>query len=203
MREIGPQGTHTAQLAALQSCSDGILVADGATGSVDEPCALLEVREQLSVDETAGSLVEGAVDGDDIALEEESDRVRCKASAILTCETNSFKSSTRRALTSLAASDLARSVKLNLSEKLTLTFRERSVVVVEKLLAVERLQSLEDTEANTASTDSADDLALKIVRIARNLGHLPVAALDHLRIAGQKPISTAPSVSRATGGTRM
>ena len=63
---------------------------------------------------------------------------------------------------------------------MALTLRERGVVVVEELLAVEWLQALEDTEADAASTDGTDDLALEVERVARNLGHLPVAALDHL-----------------------
>ena len=58
-----------AELSTLQGRGDCVLVADGATSGVDEPCTLLEVREQLGVDKAQGSLVEGAVDSDDIALE--------------------------------------------------------------------------------------------------------------------------------------
>lgn len=57
---------------------------------------------------------------------------------------------------------------------------QRCVVVVQKLLAVKRHQALEDAEANAARTDGADDLALEIKRVARNLADLPVAALDLL-----------------------
>lgn len=58
-------------MAGLESSSDGILVTDGTTGSVDEPCTLLEVLKELGVDQAAGTLVKGAVDGDDITLGDE------------------------------------------------------------------------------------------------------------------------------------
>ena len=61
-----------------------------------------------------------------------------------------------------------------------LTFWKRVVVVVEQLLAVERLQALQDAVADTAGANGADDLALEIERVARDRGHLPLAALDHL-----------------------
>lgn len=41
---------------------------------------LLEVLEQLGVDETAGALVEGSVDGDDVALGNQLDEVLNTAS---------------------------------------------------------------------------------------------------------------------------
>ena len=55
-------------MAALDRLSNRVLVADRAARGVDDPRALLEVLEQLSVDEAARALVQGAVDGDDIAL---------------------------------------------------------------------------------------------------------------------------------------
>jgi len=57
----------TGELAALEGCLDGHAVADSTTGGVDEPSTLLEVLEEFGIDETAGSFVQGAVDGDDIA----------------------------------------------------------------------------------------------------------------------------------------
>lgn len=48
------------------------------------------------------------------------------------------------------------------------------VIVVEELLAVERLQALEDSVANAASTKGADDLALQIVRVAGSLSDVPL-----------------------------
>ena len=63
---------------------------------------------------------------------------------------------------------------------MALTLRERGVVVVEELLAVEWLQALEDTEADAASTDGTDDLALEVERVARDVRDLPLATLDHL-----------------------
>ena len=58
-------------LTALDGSSDSVLVADRATRGVDEPCALLEVLEQLLVHEPARPLVQRAVDGDDVALRDE------------------------------------------------------------------------------------------------------------------------------------
>ena len=58
-------------LTALDGSSDSVLVADRATRGVDEPCALLEVLEQLLIHEPACPLVQRAVDGDDVALRDE------------------------------------------------------------------------------------------------------------------------------------
>jgi hypothetical protein len=62
------------------------------------------------------------------------------------------------------------------------TFRQRSVVVVEEFLAVEGHQTLENTVANTTSTNGANDLALEIEGIASNVRDHPVSTLDHLRM---------------------
>jgi hypothetical protein len=134
------------ELAAGDRRSDGVLVTDGATGGVDEPCALLEVLQELGVDESASTLVQGAVDGDDVTLGDELLKVIDAAG-----------------LDSLGGSSW-----------------QRSVVVVEKLLAVEGHETLEDTVANAASTDGADDLVLQVERVAGDLRDLPVAALNHL-----------------------
>jgi hypothetical protein len=67
-----PDVTRVAvQLARLNGRSDIVLVADGTTRGVYEPCSLLEVLEKFSVDESTGTFVEGAVDSDDIALRDE------------------------------------------------------------------------------------------------------------------------------------
>lgn len=58
-------------MSRLEGRSDSVLVANGTTSSVDEPCALLEVLEEFSVDESASTLVERAVDGDDVTLRDE------------------------------------------------------------------------------------------------------------------------------------
>ena len=62
-----------------------------------------------------------------------------------------------------------------------LTSGEGVVVVVEELLAVEGQETLQDAVADTARTDGADDLALEVVRGARNIRDLPVTTLDHLQ----------------------
>ena len=66
-----------------------------------------------------------------------------------------------------------------------LTGRERIVVVVQKLLGVKRLQTLQHTVPNAARAERANDLAFEVKRVARNVGHLPLAALDHL-VRGQE-----------------
>ena len=59
------------ELTAGQSGGNGVLVANSATGGVDEPGTLLEVLEELGVDEAACTLVQGAVHGNNVALRNE------------------------------------------------------------------------------------------------------------------------------------
>jgi hypothetical protein len=56
------------ELTALESFSDGFLVTDGSTSGVDQPCAFLEVLQQLCIYEASSPLVQWAVYSDDIAL---------------------------------------------------------------------------------------------------------------------------------------
>lgn len=55
-----------------------------------------------------------------------------------------------------------------------------SIVVVQKLLAVEWHKTLEDSVADTTSTDCSDDLAFQVEGISSNSGDFPVTPLDHL-----------------------
>lgn len=55
-------------LACLDSCSDGLLVTDRTTSGVHEPCALLEVLEQVGIHEPARTLVQGAVHRHNVTL---------------------------------------------------------------------------------------------------------------------------------------
>lgn len=59
------------------------------------------------------------------------------------------------------------------------------VVVVEQFLAVEWLQSAEDTLANSADGNGSDDLSFKIVFILSHSGHVPLARRD-LLVCGDK-----------------
>lgn len=54
------------------------------------------------------------------------------------------------------------------------------VVEVEQLLAVEGLEAAQDTLADAADGDGADDLALEVELVLGRLGHVPVAAGDLL-----------------------
>ena len=54
------------------------------------------------------------------------------------------------------------------------------VVKVQQLLAVEGLQSAEDTLADTANGDGTDDLVLQVVLVLGHTGDVPVAGGDHL-----------------------
>lgn len=58
----------TRDLARLECGRDVVLVADGTTCGVDEPCTFFEVLEEVSVDKAASALVQWAVDGHDVAL---------------------------------------------------------------------------------------------------------------------------------------
>jgi len=63
---------------------------------------------------------------------------------------------------------------------LLLLGRKRLVIVVQQLLAVERCQPTQDSLADTADSNSADDLALEVELVLGRLGHVPPALLDHL-----------------------
>ena len=158
---------RTVQLARLDGFSDSILVADGTASGVDEPCALFEVLEKVGVDEPTGTFVEGAVDGDDIALRDEF----------------------LKALDAASVDGLgggwynARQMRSQREERVSeLTLRERSVVVVEELFAVEGKQTLKDTVTNTPSTDGTNDLALQVKGVAGDIRDLPFTTLDHLSV---------------------
>jgi hypothetical protein len=57
---------------------------------------------------------------------------------------------------------------------------QRLVVVIEELLAVEGLETAENTLADTADGDSADDLALEVVLLLGGGRDVPLATLNHL-----------------------
>ena len=63
--------TVPSQLSGLQSIRHSLRVTNGTPSGVDEPGPLLEMFQQVGVDETLGSLVEGSVDCDNIALRDE------------------------------------------------------------------------------------------------------------------------------------
>lgn len=58
----------SAEVAVLEGIGNVLLDDDGATGGVDEPRALLHLGDEVLVEQTAGLLVERAVDGDNVTL---------------------------------------------------------------------------------------------------------------------------------------
>lgn len=152
-------------MTRLDGLGDGVLVADGTTSGVDEPCTLLKVLEKIGVDESTGTFVEGAVDGDEIALRDELPEV-LDAASIDGLGGSWYYARQMRGGGEREASEL--------------TFRERSIVVVEELLAVKGNQTLKDTVTDTASTDGTDDLTLQVKGVAGDFRNLPVTTLDHL-----------------------
>lgn len=58
--------------------------------------------------------------------------------------------------------------------------RQRLVVVVEELLAFKGLETAENTLADTADGNGADDLALEVVLVLRDLCDVPAALGNHL-----------------------
>lgn len=54
------------------------------------------------------------------------------------------------------------------------------VVIVEQLLAVERLQTAQHTLANAAHGDGTDDLTLEVELVLRDRGHIPLSTGDLL-----------------------
>ena len=59
-----------AEVAGLEGLGDVLLDDDRAAGGVDEPSAGLHLGDEVLVEQAAGLLVQGAVDGDDVALGE-------------------------------------------------------------------------------------------------------------------------------------
>lgn len=62
--------TVAAEMARLESLGDVLLDDDSATGGVDEPGTRLHLGDQVLVEQTAGLLVQRAVDGDNVTLSE-------------------------------------------------------------------------------------------------------------------------------------
>lgn len=58
--------------------------------------------------------------------------------------------------------------------------RQRLVVVVEELLAVEGLETAQDTLTDTANSDGTDNLALKVELVLGGSGNVPLTSLDLL-----------------------
>ena len=59
------------EVARLEGVGDVLLDDDGAAGGIDEVGALLHLGDEVLVEEALGLLVQGAVDGDDVALGDE------------------------------------------------------------------------------------------------------------------------------------
>ena len=138
--------TVTAEVTRLKSISNILLNDDSATSSVNEPSTRLHLRDKILVEETAGFLVQGAVNSDNVTLSKH------LLEAINTTATD--------LLLGLGAQGL--------------------VVVVQKLLAVEGLETAQDTLTDTANSDGTDDLALEIVLVLSDGSNVPLATLDLL-----------------------
>lgn len=80
---------------------------------------------------------------------------------------------------------LLKSIDATAPDLLLLLRTKGLVVVVEQLLAIERLEAAQDTLANAANGDGANNLALEIKLVLGRLGHVPTAGLDHL-VGGHK-----------------
>lgn len=108
-------------MPGLDGRRDGILVANGAASGVDEPCTLLEVLQEIGVDKSKCTLVEGAVDSYDIALRDEGLEV---------LDTAGFDC--------LSSSCLLRTMReaIEKARRSNITFRERRIVVVEELFTI-------------------------------------------------------------------
>jgi hypothetical protein len=62
--------TVATEVAGLEGLGDILLDDDGTAGSVDEPSTGLHLRDEVLVEETAGLLVQGAVNSDNVTLGE-------------------------------------------------------------------------------------------------------------------------------------
>lgn len=59
------------ELTALYSCGYCVLVADRATSGVHQPCTILEMLEEASVDQPTSTLVEWSINRDNVTLRDE------------------------------------------------------------------------------------------------------------------------------------
>jgi len=138
--------TVSTEVARLEGLSDILLDNDGTASGVDEPSTGLHLRDEVLVEETAGLLVQGAVNGDNVTLGEH----------------------------------LLEIIDTTATDLLLGLGGEGLVVVVEELLAVEGLETAEDTLTDTADRDGTDDLTLEVELILGDGGDVPVAVLDLL-----------------------
>lgn len=138
--------TVSTEVARLEGLSDILLDDDGTTGGVNEPSTGLHLRDEVLVEETAGLLVQGAVNGDNVTLGEH----------------------------------LLEIVDATATDLLLGLGGEGLVIVVEELLAVEGLETAEDTLTDTADSDGTDDLTLEVELVLGDGSDVPVAVLDLL-----------------------
>jgi len=66
------------------------------------------------------------------------------------------------------------------SDTRKITVRERVIVIVQKLLAIEGLEALQDPVSNPTSTNGTDNFTLEIKGVPSDVSDFPVATLDHL-----------------------
>lgn len=65
------------------------------------------------------------------------------------------------------------------------TTLDAQVVVVQQFFTIERQKTLQDTVADSSSTDSSNDFAFEVERISSNIRDLPLASFYHLRRESQ------------------
>jgi hypothetical protein len=138
--------TVSAEVAGLEGLGDILLDNNSTASGVDEPSTGLHLGDEVLVEETAGLLVERAVNGDNVTLGEHLLEVIDAAAANL--------------LLGLGGEGL--------------------VIVVKELLAVEGLETAEDTLTDTADSDGTDDLALEVELVLGHGSNIPVTVLDLL-----------------------
>lgn len=68
---------------------------------------------------------------------------------------------------------------------LKLAFRERGVIIIQKFLAVEGLEALQDPVSNPTGSNCTNNFTLEIESIPSDLGDIPFAALYHF-VSGHK-----------------
>ena len=178
------------ELTTLYSLSDCPFVADRATSGVHQPRTLLEMAEQLGVDQPTGGLVKWSVDSDNVAFGDEflegvGERLYGGfASAVRI----TLRSRMRFAPTASAASTISKDqLGVSCPNASDLAIWERGVVVVQKLLATERLETLQDPVSNPTSTDGTDNFALEVKGVPGDVSDVPVATLDHLMSGHEVP----------------
>lgn len=155
--------TVATELAGLEGLGDILLDDDGTTGGVDEPCACNDVSHRTFT--VGGGVLTLLHLGDQLLVEQ-------ATSLLVQRAVDSDNIALRQHLLEILDTPAA--------DLLLLLSGQGLVVVVEQLLAVERLETPQDTLTDTANGNGTDNLVLKVVLVLGDGSDVPVTTCNLL-----------------------